>query len=329
MGSIEVNTRDNPPALVEATVRLAPLALWMSMFLPFLCVHRRAAIGPSAPARSPSRAWAWIAATLLCSLLPHTAHADEPLWELGLGVGALQLPHYRGSDQRYNLVLPVPYAVYRGRILRATREGARAVLLDREGFDFDVSVAASPPTRSEDNNARRGMQDLAPTLEFGPNANVRLAQGARWKLDLRLPLRAVFSVERRPEALGWTFNPVLNVDWELSAGPASSGWRLGAQAGPVWATRRFHAHYYDVSAADATAARSAYSAGSGYGGWRWTVGSSRRVGAWWLGAFVRGDSVAGSTFVNSPLVRQRHNVSVGVAFSRVFAVSDERVAVVD
>lgn len=280
----------------------------------------KAASRQSAALRSVSLTAAALLSTLLITL---PAQADAPLWELGLGAGAVQLPHYRGSDQNYRRLLPVPYAVYRGQILRATREGARAVLLDRDGFDFDISLAASPPTRSKDNDARRGMADLAPTLEVGPNANLRLVQGNGWKLDLRVPVRAVFSVERRPEALGWTVNPVLNVDWDLP------GWRLGAQAGPLWATRRFNAHYYDVAAADATASRRAYSAGAGYGGWRWTVGSSRRVGAWWLGAFVRGDSVAGATFDNSPLVRQRHNLSAGLAFSRVFAVSDARVAVVD
>ena len=227
------------------------------------------------------------------------------------------------SDQNHSYVLPVPYAIYRGRILRATRDGARAVLLDSERFDFDISLAASPPTKSQDNDARRGMPDLAPTLEVGPNLNLRLLQGSGWKLDLRLPVRGVVSVQRRPQALGWTVNPVLNVDWELA------GWRVGAQGGPLWATRRFNAHYYDVTAADATATRPAYAAPSGHGGWRWTVGTSRRVGAWWVGAFVRGDSLAGAAFDNSPLVRQRHNLSAGLAASWVFAVSDERVAARD
>ena len=39
--------------------------------------------------------------------------ADQPLWELGLGVAWVHLPHYRGSDQSRDWLLPVPYAVYR------------------------------------------------------------------------------------------------------------------------------------------------------------------------------------------------------------------------
>ena len=123
--------------------------------------------------------------------------------------------------------------------------------------------------------------------------------------------------------LGWTANPVLNLDmlWQ--------GWNVGLQAGPMWATRRYHAYFYDVAPAYATATRAAYNAPSGNAGWRWTAGASRRYGKLWVGGFVRGDSVSGAAFEASPLVKQRHAFSVGLAMSWVFAVSDERVAIDD
>ena len=258
---------------------------------------------------------------------PDRASAIEPLWELGMGVGGLRLPHYRGSDQSHNLLLPVPYAIYRGRIFRATREGARAVLLDSDRVDVDVSVSASAPTRSGDNVARAGMPDLAPTVAVGPNINWRLARGtawdSSWKVDLRVPVLAVFTLQRHSQTLGWTANPVLNLDmlWQ--------GWNVGLQAGPMWATRRYHAYFYDVAPAYATATRAAYNAPSGNAGWRWTAGASRRYGKLWVGGFVRGDSVSGAAFEASPLVKQRNALSVGLAMSWVFAVSDERVAIDD
>jgi len=73
--------------------------------------------------------------------------AAGPLWELGLGVAALQLPDYRGSDQSSNYLLPLPYVVYRGKWLRADRDGARALLIETARAKLDVSVAASVPTR--------------------------------------------------------------------------------------------------------------------------------------------------------------------------------------
>ena len=249
-----------------------------------------------------------------------TPQAGLPLWELGLGAAWVELPHYRGSDQSRSWLLPVPYAVYRGQFLRATRDAARAVLLDSERVDFDVSVSGSPPTRSRDNRARAGMEDLPPTLEIGPNLNLTLAMGASWKLDLRMPLHAVFGVQSSPQSLGWTLSPVLNLDWRVA------GWNIGVQGGPRWADRRYHDFLYGVPAEQATASRAAYTAPGGDAGWRATLGVSRRRADFSLGAFVRADSVAGARFEASPLVRQRHNLSLGLALSWVGWVSDERVA---
>ena len=253
------------------------------------------------------------------ALAAPAAQADQPLWELGMGAGGLRLPHYRGSDQSHTLLLPVPYVIYRGRIFRATREGARAVLIDGDRLDFDLSLSASAPTRSADNRARAGMPDLAPTLELGPNLNYTLARGANWKLDLRLPARAVLALGSDNRDAGWTVQPVINIDWHVA------GWDVGAQAGPMWGSRRHHAYFYGVQAPYATATRPVFDAGAGNGGWRWTAGASRRIGALWVGAFVRADSVAGAAFEGSPLVKQRQGLHVGLAASWVFAVSDQRV----
>jgi outer membrane scaffolding protein for murein synthesis (MipA/OmpV family) len=260
-------------------------------------------------------AWLLCATTLACS----TARADQPLWELGLGLGALRLPHYRGSDQSRNWLLPVPYFVYRGEFFSADREGARAKLLNSRSLDIDISVDASTPTRSGDNRARVGMSSLAPTLELGPNLNWHLAQAPGWKLDLRLPLRAVFTVDAHARAIGWRTSPVLSLDTQLG------GWDMAFQGGPVAADRRYHAYFYDVTRSDANSTRPAYQAQAGSGGWAFTTTGSRRFGPLWVGSYLQTDSLAGAVFRSSPLVRQRNNVSVGVGVSWVFAVSDTRV----
>jgi outer membrane scaffolding protein for murein synthesis (MipA/OmpV family) len=258
--------------------------------------------------------------------LPASA-AELPLWELGAGLGGLRLQHYRGSDQHHDLLLPVPYAIYRGKIFRATREGARAVLVDSERVDLDLSLAVSPPLRSQDNRARAGMPDLPATLELGPNVNVVLVRGREdafdWKLDFRLPVRGVVQLNSSFKDAGWTASPVLNLDLKWQ------GWNLGAQAGPLWASRRHHALYYEVAAPYATTARPAYAAAAGNGGWRWATAATRRLGKLWVGGYVRGDELQGAAFVDSPLVKKTHTVSFGLAFSWVFAVSDERVTADD
>lgn len=260
------------------------------------------------------------AAATALALLAGAALADPPLWELGLGVGVLRLPHYRGSDQSHTWLLPVPYAVYRGPILRADRDGARAVMVEREHFELDLSAAASAPTRSRDNRARNGMPDLAPTVELGPNLQWHLARGADWKLDLRLPVRAVNTVESSPRHVGWTASPYVNLDMQWQ------GWNVGLLAGALWGDRRLHATYYDVAPAYASAARPAYRARAGAAGWQLTGAMTRRLGDLWLGAYVRADRLDGAVFLDSPLVRQRDSLAVGFAIAWVFAHSSARVA---
>jgi MipA family protein len=247
-----------------------------------------------------------------------TARSGLPLWELGLGVAGLSVQQYRGSDQRLNWLLPVPYITYRGDFFRSDKDGTRAVLLDTEGFDFDISADGSAPVRSENSRARTGMKDLAATFEIGPNVNILLKKGPGWKLDLRLPLRAAFTVQRQPQSIGWTLSPLLNLDLDVQ------GWNVGVQGGPIVSTRRFNAHFYDVQAADVTADRAAYTAKAGYGGWGVTTAASRRLGDWWLAVYSRYDSVQGATFEVSPLVKQRQNYSLGFAVSYIFKTSSER-----
>lgn len=272
---------------------------------------------------SGQRAAACASALIASLFLAPVVHAAEPLWELGLGAGALRLPHYRGSDQSHTWLLPVPYAVYRGKIFRATREGARAVLMDSERLDLDVSVAASAPTRSSGNRARVGMPDLAATVELGPNLNFTLARGAGWKLDLRMPVHAVATLERGSQGIGWTAAPVINLDTRVA------GWNVGLQGGTLYGSRAYHQFFYGVDTAYVMPERSAYRAESGYGGSRFTLGASRRLGAFWVGTYVRADSVAGARFESSPLVKQRNTVSAGFALSWVFAASEQRVVVDD
>ena len=56
---------------------------------------------------------------------------------------------------------------------------------------------------------------------------------------------------------------------------------------------------------------------------------SHRTGIFWLGGFMRYDSVAGAAFASSPLVTARQHWSYGFAVSWVFAVSGQRVKVED
>ena len=241
-----------------------------------------------------------------------------PLWELGLGVATLRLPDYRGSDHARNYALPLPYFVYRGEWLRADREGARAVLLDTQRFDVDVSLAAAAPARN--NAARQGMAELPARVEFGPSVNLQFwrTPDRSAKFELRMPLRAAYTLQSSPRNVGWTFNPHLNLDFRGVAG----GWDAAVQSGAVFGDARFHDFLYGVAQSEATAQRPAYDAPGGYAGWLALTGVSRRFDNTWVGAFIRYDNLRGAVVQSSPLVKTDHNLTFGIAVSWIFSASD-------
>jgi len=254
------------------------------------------------------------------------AAAEElPLWELGVGVGAFALPDYRGSDEGRGYALPVPYLVYRGEFLKADRHGIRGELFESERVELNLSVAASLPVNSSRNAARAGMPDLDPSAELGPSLELALwrSSDGRDLLELRLPLRAAFTLESSPRAIGWVATPNLNLD--LAGRGALAGWNFGFLAGPLYGSRRQHEYFYGVAPQFATPARPAYAAPGGYAGFQFLAAASRRFDSFWLGAFVRADTLRGAAFEASPLLKRDTYFAAGAGIAWVLGVSRERV----
>jgi hypothetical protein len=140
------------------------------------------------------------------------------------------------------------------------------------------------------------------------------------KLTLRLPMRAGFTVERSPEYIGWLFSPKLNLDIEDVGGfPAGTG---PAQS-PGYGDRRFHRYFYSVSPEFATSSRGAYDAADA--ATEFLAALWKRFPRYWVGAFVRYDTLAGAVFEDSPLVRTRGYFAAGLAVTWIFAESSQRV----
>lgn len=246
-----------------------------------------------------------------------------PLWELGGGAAVLRVPDYRGSEEVRNYLLPVPWVVYRGEILRADRDGVRAQLFNSERFDLNLSINGSVPVDSDRNRARQGMEDLRPVFEIGPVANIHLwgAADRRAALDLRMPVRAAFTFRDGLSSVGYIAAPQLTLDLRWPSATAPNRWNLGLLVEVPFADRRLNGYFYSVSAADATATRPAYRAPSGYSGWQALAALSRRVDRWWFGGFIKYDDLSNSVFADSPLVTQKRQVSGGFAVVYVFARS--------
>lgn len=265
---------------------------------------------------------------VLLALATVSANAEQkPLWEFGLGVGGLMFDDYRGSDETNFYPVPVPYFVYRGKILKADRDGLRGLLFDRQYAELNMSVNATTPVDSDGNEARRGMPDLHSTLELGPSFEWHAwkSSDGRIKLDLRIPVRVPITVEASPRNVGWIFSPRLNVDFLDVAG--HQGWDLGVSIGPMYADRKYHDYFYSVGPRYATAARSAYEADGGYSGSHLIVALSKRFPEFWVGGFVRYDSLAGAAFEDSPLVKTRSSLFAG--FGIAWMIRESRTLVDD
>jgi outer membrane scaffolding protein for murein synthesis (MipA/OmpV family) len=269
-----------------------------------------------------------IAAALLVPWFAITpAQAEQlPLWEAGLGAAALSFPDYRGSNERQLWLLPFPYLVYRGEYLQADERRMRGVFFKTRRAELEMSFNGSVPVDSDDNDARRGMPDLDGTLEIGPALNVKLMATADGKtqVELRLPVRAVlasdFSYVRQ---VGWVSQPNISVDIRDPLGRA--GWKLGVLAGPIFSDRRYHRYFYEVAPAFATAARPAYSPGGGYAGSQLIGALSKRYGEFWVGGFVKWDTLHGAAFEDSPLVKDRQGFAAGFSIARVLGESKKMV----
>jgi MipA family protein len=249
----------------------------------------------------------------------------KPLWEAGLGIGAVSFPDYRGSDEINAYPVPLPYFVYRGKFLKADREGVRGELFDRRYLELSLSMHATVPVSSDDNDARAGMTNLRPTLEFGPSLEAHLWRSAdeAIKLDLVLPVRLPLTVEGSPQTLGWNFSPRLNIDVANVAG--LPGWNFGAGAGPLFGADRFHQYFYSVAPRFATEQRPAYEARGGYSGTHFLAAVSKRFPGYWVGAYMRYDNLSGAGFAGSPLVRRENYVSGGIGIAWMIGKSKRMV----
>jgi MipA family protein len=259
------------------------------------------------------------------SMFSSTVHAQDglPLWELGGGAAALRVPDYRGSEEVRNYLLPLPWVIYRGEILRADRDGVRAQLFDSPRFDVNVSINGSVPVDSDKNRAREGMEDLRPLFEIGPALNIHLWGSAaeRYALDLRLPVRAAFTYRDGIRHVGYVAAPRLNLDLRFPSATAPDRWNIGLLVETPFSDQRLHSYFYSVTPSEATPSRPAYSARSGYGGWQVLAAMSRRVDRWWIGAFIKYDDISDAVFADSPLVTQSRQVSGGIAVTYIFARS--------
>lgn len=248
----------------------------------------------------------------------------KPLWEFGLGAGALVFNDYRGSNTSHAYPIPLPYFVYRGTILRSDENGLRGRLFNQDRIELSFSINGTTPVRND--SARRGMPDLRPTLEVGPALDLHVWRSAdeHLKLNVRVPVREAFTIGPSPRAIGVFAAPNVNLD--IAQFPGSDGWKLGLLAGPLFAVRSYDDYFYSVAPQYAAPGRPAFAARGGYAGTQTLLSLTRRYPSYWIGGYVRYDTLAGASFADSPLVKTHGYWTAGFGVAWMIARSDRLVA---
>jgi len=254
----------------------------------------------------------------------------RPLWEVGVFAAAFNSPEYPAADQSQTNVIPAPYFIYRGETIRIGDGSiARAVAIDKSGYELDLSLAGSFNANSDGNEARSGMPDLDFIFELGPQLKVRLSkfefeQHGKGELFLNLQVRAAFSTDFSGiNQRGYVFQPEFSYS---QRGWLSEKTAWSVSLSPTWATEKLHDYFYQVDNDFITEQRPAYDAKSGYLGTDLSVHLSFNVTKdIRIFTFARTSLHAGSANEDSPLFRDKSTYSYGVGMVWRLWESEERV----
>lgn len=261
-----------------------------------------------------------------CTAIAASSNDEEglPLWEIGLGLGAVHQSSYTGTKQSRVIVLPIPVPVYRGEILKSDDDGVRAQLFKNERAKLDLSMDFNAQLDSDDIDLRKGMDDIGSIVQIGPSIDVILTKTDKSKLSLNLPFRAALEIgENGLDNRGFNFSPHITYNRNLAF--ADRSWVAGVSIGPQFGDADYHDIYYGVGIDDATQHRSAYNADGGYSGSRLQLTMKSNNSKRLLLGFLRYENINGATFDNSPLVETNHNLVIGFLYSHYFFKSKKRV----
>ena len=243
----------------------------------------------------------------------------QPLWEVGVGGGAIEVPDYPASGERNTVALALPYAIYRGDIIRIGGQGgARAVVVENQKLELDISFGGAFAADSDDNTVREGMPELDYLFEVGPQLIYKIQDysfngGGNARLAAQLQTRAVFSTDfGHIDARGYVFEPTLRYQQRGVFTP-DTGFSLSARM--TWATEKLHDYFYQVTPEFETGFRPAYNAGGGYLGAEVSAGLAFPVMKNLRGFFGASMQLHhGASNEESPLYEKDVTYSVGVGF---------------
>ncbi len=259
--------------------------------------------------------------------------SEKPLWEFGIGGGALWGYDYPASRDANDRAIVLPFFIYRTPIFRFGGGSLRAVAVEKPRIRLDLSVGGSLNSSADPDGLRQGMPDLDFLFEFGPQLTVRLfehrlASGAFWQGRFSSELRAVFATDfRGVNSQGFLFESGVGVNLRNLL---DSRVDLISSLTLSLADERLQDYFYEVPPAFETPVRPVYDANSGYLESKLSFALAYkfqpRVR---LFAGVNRGFFSGASNEGSPLFETTEQTSYALGFVWTVKTSDRMISVID
>ncbi len=223
---------------------------------------------------------------------------------MGLGAFSAYIPDYPASKESRLRYLVLPYFSYRGKVLRRDDEGTRARLWALEGLRFDMGFSGYFPVRSQDNETRKGMDDLDWLLEIGPRLRWFVAPGPYQGsfFDLQIPYRWASSISLVHQKLrGAVLDPGLVY---LQPSTDDNPWFVYSSLSLQWVDSGLGNYFYGVAEHEKTLQRSTYQASRGYLGAFFSFVMGLEIKGWNFFGGLDVRNFQGSSFRQSPLFQK-------------------------
>ncbi|ENX23113.1 hypothetical protein F892_02356 [Acinetobacter vivianii] len=226
-------------------------------------------------------------------------------WDLTLGVGALSLPEYPGSDDNKTEVLPLINARYNrffigGAPGSGLPGGLGAYLYEDKNWTLAAAVALGidEPRKESDDSRLQGLGDIDATTRAGLSGSYR----TNWWM---------VSASVMSDVEGNKQGTMVNVDARVNYRPFD---RLMISAGPglTWGNDEYMQTFFGVNAEQAANSNfAAYEAGNGISNLRFSIHAQYQLTPHWnIGANITAAQLQ-SDAADSPIVQDKNQTMYG------------------
>ncbi len=213
----------------------------------------------------------------------------------------------------------MPYFNYTSKNVEAEASFVKGTVFNNDLFAIKLSIMLGLNVESEKNRAREGMPTLDHSFELGPLLIFKLFSNEEYKTDItfEIPVRQAFVTDTSYlKAIGIFTIPYLNIITK----PSEWNYKFKTEfsIGPMFASKKYHQHFYDIEEKYARSNRPQFHSDGGYSGFQTTLILHRYFTKTIFIPFIRWDYLDNAKFINSPLVKKQNYFVGGFGLFWIF-----------